>query len=557
MSSTNQLVIQLKQANEDREFYPTKNSMIEVVLRRIPEDTHSIIDVGAGDGRVLGKFAEKCKDATLYGIELSQILIQAQPKNIVPVGTDVFEQNLSCLAVDYIFCNPPYSSYEEWCCKIIAEGYSKKAFLVIPQRWADSKSIKASLDARGAIARVIHSDDFLDGDRQARAVIDIVEVSFPKDKWGEKVADPFDIWFDQNIDTFDKASELPKEESGHDLSRKHSSSSIDEMVEAYREEYIRLENNYRAVFKLDYAILQELGVDKDHVRTGLKQKIAGLKTKYWQVLFDRLDAITSRLTTKSKKSLLEKLTNNAKVEFTSSNAYSVVLWAIKNANQYFDEQLIELFYELSNFEGVLNYKSNVRAWIKDGWRYGNHDKKNSHYILDYRIVVSRYNAIEKNGRIDKWDYPNGLNKTCHELIADVIAVMSNLGFGTDSEGSLSRNWVAGKWQDFYKGDDFIFQAKAHLNGNVHFRFEQSAIKALNITAGRLLKWLRTEEEVVAEMDCTPEEAKKYFNRNAYILPSNIKLLDAPATVKTDCEFCQTETEKDEAGYCVICKEFSF
>lgn len=531
MNSTLQLVLQLKQADSDFEWYPTSDRMIQTCLRWIPEDTHSIMDIGAGDGRVLVKFAEKCKYAMLYGIEKSQILIHAQPENVVPVGTDVFEQNLSSLSVDYIFCNPPYSEFDEWCCKIVSEGYAKKAFLIIPQRWKDSKVIAHSLKQRNATARVIGSDDFYDGERRARAVVDIVEISFSMDEYHRNTKDPFDIWFDQNIDTFDRADEFKESETSRDLARKFSSASIDEMVAAYRAEYELLESNYRNIFKLDLMILHELGINKDHVREGLKKKMSGLKTKYWQVLFDRLDAITSRLTTKSKESLLKKLTGTTAVEFTVTNAYSVVIWAIKNANQYFDSQLVELFYELSTFEGVLNYKSNVKAWNKDRWRYNDgsgREQLNTHYVLDYRIVVSQYTAMDRERRNDRWEYPGGLYKSCHNLIADVVAVMSNLGFSTHSSSSLDRGWVGGQWEDFYEtnSDKILFQVKAYMNGNLHFRFMPEAIKALNINAGRLLKWVRTEEEVVSEMGYTPQEAKEYFHRNIHILPSNVKLLGA-------------------------------
>jgi hypothetical protein len=531
--STANLVLSLKQKEQDFEWYPTTEEMALVVRKKIPEDAKSIMDIGAGDGRVLAWLAKKCKHTTLYGIELSQILVQAQPENVIPVGTNLFEQNLSCLSVDYIFCNPIYSQFDEWVCKIIEEGYAKKAWLVIPQRWKDSKTIAKALKMRGATARIVHSGDFHNAERQARAVIDIVEISFPKDKYERNIKDPFDIWFDQNIDTFEKEKEFEESESSQDLAKKFSHASIDEMVESYRDEYSRLENNYRAIFKLDYSILKELGVNKDHVREGLKKKMSGLKVKYWQILFDRLDAITSRLTTASKKALLEKLTNNTSVEFTTTNAYTVVIWAIKNANQYFDKQLIDLFFDLSTFEGVLNYKSNLKTWAKDGWRYarGNRDRINTHYALDYRIVLSEGSAIHKRDRFGfgSHSYPGNLSTNCHNVIADVIAVMSNLGFATQSVSSLNREWYGGVWEDFHlvNSSEVLFQVKAYMNGNLHFRFMPKAIMALNINAARLLKWVRTEEEVVTEMDYPIEEVKLYFHRNAHILPSNIKLLSAP------------------------------
>ena len=106
--------------------------------------------------------------------------------------------------------------------------------------------------------------------------------------------------------------------------------------------------------------------------------------------------------------------------------------------------------------------------------------------------------------------------------------MSNLGFSTYSTKPQDREWEGGKWQDFYEtnSDEILFQAKAYMNGNLHFRFMPAAIKALNVEAGRLLKWIRTEEDVITELGYTKEEAKKYFNHNAQILPSNVKLLSA-------------------------------
>ncbi|WP_334085295.1 hypothetical protein [Helicobacter typhlonius] len=60
MSSLLDLV---KQNNEDFEWYPTTNEMLDVLLKRIKEIKEdknlyleSMLDIGAGDGRVLKYF---------------------------------------------------------------------------------------------------------------------------------------------------------------------------------------------------------------------------------------------------------------------------------------------------------------------------------------------------------------------------------------------------------------------------------------------------------------------------------------------------------------------
>lgn len=522
-TATYTTIAALKESGQDFEWYPTTPEMINVVMGKLYKDAESILDIGAGDGRTLIRFAEKCTDAKLYAIEKSSVMIQKQPKEIIPIGTEFFEQNLAAVPVDYIFSNPPFRQFEDWTRKIIVEGYAKRAYLVLPHRWNESQIIADALKQRGATAHTVYAGDFSQGDRPSRAVVDIVEISYPTDGRGN-VQDPFGIWFDQNVDTFDHAEEFKESDPGRDVARRFANASIPEMVEAYLAEYQLLETNYRAIFKLDYALLRELGVNKDAVRDGLKKKIADLKLKYWNLLFDRLDAITSRLTTKSKKTLMDQLTANRSVEFTAANAYAVVLWAIKNANQYFDDQLIQLFQDLSTFDGVLNYKSNQRTWKKDGWRYGRRDEDFTHYALDYRIVVQKYRAM-KNEPYSDYEYPGELHKNCHEIIADVIAVLSNLGFSTYSPHSQDRGWTGGQWENWYTNDEnILFQVKAYKNGNLHLRFMPAAMMALNIEAGRLLKWVRTESDVVQEMGYIPAEVKKYFNHNAQIAAGSLPLL---------------------------------
>jgi hypothetical protein len=549
MTAFADLLDRVQNAGEDFEWYPTTDKMIAAVAKHLPNDGYrsdgddrpqvgSIMDIGAGDGRVLAKLAARCRNTPhLYAIEKSSVLVQAQPENVIPVGTDLYEQNLACLPVDVIFCNPPYSQFEVWATQIIDTGFAKYAYLVLPRRWTESAEIAAALKRRGATAKVIHKDDFQSGaDRTARAVIDIIEVSFPcRDGYGyrEKPEDPFDLWFDQNVSTFDvdttdeDAASWNERESSKQrhLARLRNLDNIHDLVAAYDEEYARMQDNYRAIFALDLAILKELGVQKNAVRDGLKKRMAGLKTKYWELLFERLDTITSRLSSASKKAMLDKLNARQSVAFTENNAIAIVLWAIKNANHYFGTQLVQLFRDLSTAEGVMNYKSNQRTWQKFGWRH--RAEEFSHYALDYRIVIPHHGGIaEKDSFLHSYRAQGGLEERAHDLIADVIAVLSNLGFASHGNPSFRREWASNQWHDWHEAGKsaVLFQVKAFKNGNMHFRFMPDAIKAVNVEAGRLLGWLHTREDVETELGYTAEEAKRFFFSTKLIAPSSIRLL---------------------------------
>ena len=541
MNKTLQVLEELKNADQDFEWYPTTQEMIDVVKKHIPESAESILDIGAGDGRVLEAFGEKCPNAPLYSIEISPILVQKQDRNIIPVGTNFHEQSLFALPVGYIFSNPKYSEYEEWTKKIIEEGYAKCAFVIIPQRWKESGIIQKALKKRKATTRVIYSGDFLGADRASRAMIDIVEISFPRSSQYEKrvadaVLNPFDIWFEQTvfIEVKEKEEEYISWDEREQLKKDkaYSYETISDMVAAYKEEYANLEENYRRIFQMDPFLLMELQITKEKVCGSLKGKMKNLKLEYWNLMFMRLDAITSRLTKSTKEIFMSKLIANTIVEFTESNAYAIVLWAIKNANYYYDDQLVELFKEFSTHENVMAYKSNQKTWKENGWRYNNMSRYDfrqeaKKYMLDYRIVHDGWRAIYKGLDLTGY-YHKNLHQDCHNLIGDVVAVLGNLGFSTSfSLSSYHRDWVAGKWENWYESgpeDKIIFQVKAYLNGNLHFRFSPEAIQALNIEAARILKWVENVEDVIIEMGYSPRLVKKYFGYNKQLNISNVKLL---------------------------------
>jgi hypothetical protein len=149
--TTTEIVNTLREAGQDFEWYPTTDRMIAAITADLyGEDSYkapgSILDIGAGDGRVLTALANKAEHAKLFAIEKSAILQQQQPDRIVPVGCDFHEQNLMTLPVDVLFSNPPYSEYEEWAERIIRTAYARTVYLILPQRWEQSAGIAAALE---------------------------------------------------------------------------------------------------------------------------------------------------------------------------------------------------------------------------------------------------------------------------------------------------------------------------------------------------------------------------------------------------------------------------
>ncbi len=545
-----ELITQLKENNQDFEFYPTHRSILEVINKDLKylkgerncKDTISLLDIGAGNGNVFNILDElnpeiekdnyKSRDLyiTKYAIEKSEILINQMSSDIFVIGTDFYQQSLIDKKVDVVFCNPPYKEYVQWTSKIITEANSKFIYLVIPERWKENKSLLEIIEKRKIKYEILGSFDFLEADRPARAKVDIVKISNYKEYYGSNhlVSDPFDLWFNDffHINTDEeeltdyKKEELKKEEIKNNVIK--GQNLIERLDILYKQDFEKLLNNYKAIEQLDFQILKELNVNVEALKEGLKLKIQGLKNLYWKELFENLNTITNRLTKSSREKLLKKLTEHTTVDFSVENAYAVVLWTIKNANVYLDEQLKEVYLQMSSKENVQNYKSN-KKFVEDGWRFNCdlRDGKYTHYVLDYRLVFKGYNNFGGY----EYDHPKGLNKNVHDKIKDIFTIARNLGFDIN-ESTMNYIWKPGKENTFTFGNDSedFLKVRAYINGNIHCKFNQKFMKKLNIEAGRLNKWIKTQKEASEEMNIPLEEVIEMYNKNLQLLPKDVQLM---------------------------------
>lgn len=547
-SKTLSLVQAIKDADEDHAWYPTTDEILSTIREDMDEeffDSPSVLDCGAGDGRALMALTK----GNRYAIEKSKPLIEAMDKSIYIVGTEFREQTLIDKAVDAIFVNPPYFEYETWMEKVIKEANASYIYFVVPKRWIDNKSISDALKLRSAEAEVIGEFDFLGADRAARVDVDIVRVTLcysSRHNTSPKV-DPFDLWFDEHFSLSINKSESSK----YDLDKKRKidvhegvqnslvtgTDLITSLEKLYQRDLAKLMKNYMAIQELDYFILFELNVNIDSVKAGLKQKIEGLKDTYWSELFDNLTKITDRLTHKSRTQMLDRLTNHTHVDFTVSNAYAVLIWVIKNANSYFDDQVVSLVEKMTEVANVQLYQSNKKTFKDEDWKYCNRPSGLDRYSLDYRIVLHNIGGIN----CSSWEHERarhcGLSESAYNFINDILAVAGNIGFDTAKTAKAGDfQWVSNKGIDFYyynhtdKKEIQLMQVRAFKNGNLHIKFNEALISKLNVEFGRLKGWIKSPKDAVDEMGVSMEVAEASFNSNLRLDATKFMQIgfDAPA-----------------------------
>jgi hypothetical protein len=537
MSVVSTLVEKLKQSNQDFEFYPTTQSMIDKVYGHMAScryrnhrssNGYSILDIGAGNGAFLKAAKKHELEAELFAIEKSEVLIRELVTFAKVIGTDFYAQSFLNKKANVIFCNPPYSDYVTWATKIIRESSNVDIYLVIPQRWRDNAEIAHALEFRKAKAIVIHSDNFLEADRKARAYVDIIYIKMPAD--ADELFEEF--FFERFGGLKEKAKSAPEDIARQETEKRKKRQGlvkrdglVGALVELYNLELAELQSNYDKAATMDQEVLQALGLEIRAIITVLREKLDTLKNEYWDEVFKRLDTITTRLTNKNRRNLLNTIGGLKAVDFTAENIYAIVLWIMEHANKYLDKQILEMFDRLLCPESLRNYKSNQRVFDKGEWRYRQAPENMSHVSLDFRILLTRAGGISAG-------YSGySLSTYAEETVGDLLTLANLLGFNTyttdanwlesefNNDGELvtkKREWDSGVRQ-LYKttdGEDLL-EVKAFYNGNLHLRLSQKLCIALNVAVGKLRGWLRNHDEAREEFG---EVAEQYFDNSYSIKP---------------------------------------
>lgn len=324
----------LKENEQDFEWYPTTQEIIECVKKHINAQTYggySILDIGAGDGRVLKALASG-RNSECYSIEKSEILRNKQDKEIIPLGCNFWDNTLIDKNVDFIFCNPPYSEYEAWCEKIIKEANTEKGiYFVIPERYKQSVIINQALKARKLENKIysLGAFNFLNAERGARAKVEVVFVKIENERYSDNIS-AFDLFLDENF-KFNTTSKFNQEAQRERIKKEliNSKNHLESLVELYQADMQKLMSNFQAIASLDSEILEEIGFKKETLRKSIRSRIEGLKNLYWQELFNRYEPITSKFIANYRNTILEKLSSRRNIDFNIGNIYAITIWFLK------------------------------------------------------------------------------------------------------------------------------------------------------------------------------------------------------------------------------------
>ena len=553
---TSLIIKNLKEADQDFEFYPTTEQQIKTIISDISKllETHTlerrhsrealtILDIGAGDGRVLDAFAKALENhSEIYtssinkcAIEKSELQIsQYRRKNITLLGTDFDQTIFISKSADLAFVNPPYSDFSHWIQTLLTGLNFRLLYAILPERWENDPAINTAIKNRQIKdATIIATSDFLDAHRQARGKVHIVRFSFNdyekeiemfelrsqsgrhinKPEIGFDNTDPFQLFIENELglkQTYSETTHKFREYQERERVREKMADETSEMyqlvtnqgvlhalIENYENDMRKTIEEYKKISQIDPDLLSELGVDYKSIKEGVKDKLLGYRNVYWNLLFDYLDTLKERLTTQNKTKLLNTLQAN-NLDFTHKNALYIISFAVDMTNDLIEDSILEVFKSLTCAESIKTYYKSNEHVFQDRWHFQQNSLRSEiKYTLDYRFIYSAFG----NFSTDSWK--SGLNDDAADFLNDLKVALKLLGY-SDLAADKDRTSVGYGETVTIKGLDqewgFIdlVQVRFYKNGNRHIKFNQSAMLRLNVTVSRLLGWIKDKSDYVNE-----------------------------------------------------------
>lgn len=555
---TNKLIQELKAQGQDFEWYPTTDEMLECLIQGIlkackeenryyKNSIYKILDIGAGDGRVLKKLSDKF-DSKSYMIELATQHIENYDFGFV-VGRDFHSTSLIEKDMNLVFCNPPYSEFEAWACRIIKEANSHYIALILPQRWKNSKLIKLALNSRVDIKEapeILGSFDFENADRKARAKVDILLIKTTKGKesdtdelFADFLKSEFGVSFDELCNKSYEYYDKDKQESDEfksEVKAVAKNNVIDYLIDKYNAEFAEFIQTLKNLQGVSFKILKSLKIEKAKMIETIKEQLQGIKGRYWYALFNELESINSRIINKYRAFLSSQVATDAQVEFSKENIHAIAIWVIKNANGYIEKSYLDLFDRMAREGNAMAYKSNKR-FTNDEWRYNTEEIKNSSLKLDYRIVLT-------------------YATNSYEIVDMIQVIANNLGYKNSLIEDLGFDYTygctpkhsqcfrAGRKGTIHATQDgkevVLLEYRAYQNTNVHIKFNKDFMAELNLAVGKLRQWLRSKDEARQEFkDIKESSLKKIFDKSLLLRANEMPLCLGYTPQNEQNEVCET------------------
>lgn len=497
MDSTNRqntllTVAELKEQNQDFEWYPTTEEQIKTIVSDVKrlaafydindrDVKPQILDIGAGDGRVLlalcdalnSDKGERDSKFKPFAIEKAEVHTATySSKDITLLGTEFYETNLISKNASFAFVNPPYSDFSNWVSRIIQTLNFNVLYAVIPQRWTEDEQIKSAMKVRGIkYQQVIGQSDFLDAERQARARVDLVRFSFidvsdeamaeeqariearfkeDRHNWrwwrpslNKDVTCPFQQFIENDLGlkkTHSETTEKFREYEQRERIRAQMNDTGSDCYALVKSEGILhalLDSYERDLQKVleQYKLISQLdGAILAELGIEHKQIVEGIKEKlfgYRNVYWSLLFDQLDTLKEKLITTHKKDLLNTLSanaLDFTYTNAVYIITFAVDMANGLIEESLVDVFKTLTNKDSIKTYYKSNEHMFQDDWRYCTRWDNDKDAHKTCKRELDYRFVFSGYGNFGNASYEKGLREDARCFTSDLVVIFRLLGY---------------------------------------------------------------------------------------------------------------------------------
>lgn len=544
---------------QDVDFYPSTDEIIDAVRNDLLTITKrieglSILDVGAGDARVLMGIAKEsetdiCKTFTvgsyerhipivkLMGIEQSSNLRALWDHTVMPVGSNLFDMSLLRIYADYTFCNPPFQYLESFLVKVISESQSKSIYFVAPKRWHNSEEILKQIKNRRANVVKIGDFSFENADRPVRpenAITELMRIDLvTQDQHGKTDrVDPMELWlkntFKEKATESTKVDKLTIKERLSNTSDRNSLIAgrdyVDSLVNLYNHETKQITDALVSFSKLDTSTLAAIGITFSNAYSKMVISLEAKREEFWDELLSNSTEVQRYVGSKSVYRFSRLIKSNKSAEFTKENIRATIVWILKNAKHYNDDLFDSAIDNFICSANVEKYKSNRYRFLEGDWDYYSYNDGECQgfgFNTTKRLICTKW---QWRRSYDGFISDSGtLPEEPSNLINDLLVLANNFGFPVcNFNWKQSINWESGKQFIFEYTDKNtgqikpLMKVKAFKAGTMHFNFDRDFIQFINVEFGKRNGWIASAKEASEELNIDEETTSIFFDKKSIL-----------------------------------------
>ncbi len=440
----------------NKEFYPTPENIIELMMEGQQIEGKTILEPSAGKGNIVDYLT--LHGAQVLACEINEDLSKILQTKCKVIGKDFLQLESHVIShIDCIVMNPPFSNADEHI--LHAYSISPRGCTIIAlcnietinnQHTNRRKELKAVIDSYGSFEDI--GNCFEEAERETGVKVALVKITKP----GESYASEFEGFCMDEEPVSAGGYGIMKYDFIRDLVQRYIGAV--KIYDNQLNEAVKMNDLLHGFYDSSIAMSITEG-DKPTERESFKKD---LQKSAWKFIFSKMNM--NKYATRGLREEINKFVEQqVNVPFTMKNIYIMLDIVMQTTEQRMDRAIIEVFDKLTLHHADNRY--NVPGW-----------KTNSHYLVGKKFIFPYMIDAAKSYGYTSESY-SLYNHRC-EIIEDFEKALCYItGRNHDEIIPVHRASNRNEYGEWYDGAEF-FKYKGFKKGTIHFEFKSEDVWAI-------------------------------------------------------------------------------